>query len=156
MGESDFMEEICSRVAEGDDPRQIAKNMGLTWFVLKEWLKDGDGEKWKRVEFAKGCFADGLVWMGLGAVRDADNENIGIAKLQADHFTRIAGKLNRDDWGDKQSVEVKNVHQVDIRGLLEAREARLMGIGSPDTTLAQSAAHLPVTVVQADYADGVI
>ena len=156
MGESDFMEEICSRVAEGDDPRQIAKNMGLTWFVLKEWLKDGDGEKWKRVEFAKGCFADGLVWESLSAARDADSETVAVARLQADHFSKMAGRLSRDEWGDKQQVEIKTTHTVDIRGLLEAREARLMGIGSPDTTLAQSAAHLPVTVVQADYADGVI
>jgi len=97
-----------------------------------------------------------LIWESLSAARDADSETVAVARLQADHFSKMAGRLSRDEWGDKQQVEIKTTHTVDIRGLLEAREARLMGIGSPDTTLAQSAAHLPVTVVQADYADGVI
>lgn len=128
-GEDELLEEICARVADGDSPQDIARSMELSWFVVREWLEDGD--KMSRVDLAKRCFADGLVWKGLAAASDADVENLGVAKLQADHFTKIAGKMSRDEWGDRQQVEVKNVHQVDIRGLLEAREARLLAMTLP-------------------------
>lgn len=124
--EQSFLEGICSRVADGENPQEIARSLGLSWFVVREWLEGGD--KMDRIALAKRCFADGLVWQGLEAARDADIENVAVARLQAEHFTKVAGKLSRDEWGDKQQVEVKNVHQVDIRGLLEAREARLLAI----------------------------
>lgn len=154
-GEDELLEEICARVADGDNPQDIARSMGLSWFVVREWLEDGN--KMRRIELAKRCFADGLVWESLAAARDADSDNVAVARLQADHFSKMAGRLSRDEWGDKQQVEIKTTHTVDIRGLLEAREARLMGIGTPDTDT--PLAHLPVTVEQvdcADYADGVI
>lgn len=101
-GEDDFLEDVCSRIAHGDDPRAIAQSMGLSWFVLKEWLSGG--ERWKRVEFAKGCFADGLVWRGLDAAASATPEDVSVAKLQADHFTKVAGKLSRTEWGDREQM----------------------------------------------------
>lgn len=157
--ESWLLSAFVSRIADGESPQEVATGLGLPWFVMRSWLEDS-ADRMSQWELGKRCFADGLIWESLSAARDADSETVAVARLQADHFSKMAGRLSRDEWGDKQQVEIKTTHTVDIRGLLEAREARLMGIGSPDTTLAQSAAqsaaHLPVTVVQADYADGVI
>lgn len=126
-GEDGVLAMVCTRIADGEDPRRIAVNNGIPWMVLRRWLEDSP-ERMKEWELAKRCFADGLVWEGLAAARDAGVENVQVAKLQADHFTKMAGKMSRDEWGDKQQVEVKNVHKVDIRGLLEAREAKLLAM----------------------------
>ena len=126
-GEDGVLAMVCTRIADGEDPRRIAVNNGMPWLVMRRWLEDSP-ERMKQWELAKRCFADGLVWEGLAAARDADIENVQVAKLQADVFHKTAAKMSRDEWGDKQQVEVKNVHKVDIRGLLEAREAKLLAM----------------------------
>lgn len=84
-------------------------------------------ERMQAWELAKRCFADGLAYEGLEAVKGAGPETVQVAKLQFDAYTKTAGKVSRDEWGEKQQVEVTNV-SVDFRGLLEARESRLMAL----------------------------
>ena len=101
-GEDDLLEAICSRVAEGENPVSVAKSMGFSWFVLREWLEDG--ERMKRLELAKRCFADGLMWSSLEAARDAEPETVGVARLQVDAYQKAAGKMSRVDWdGETQT-----------------------------------------------------
>ena len=129
-GEEWVLSAFVSRIAEGEAPHEVAVGMGFPSFVMRSWLED-EPERMSRMELGKRCFADGLVWQGLAAARDADVDNVAVARLQAEHFSKMAGRLSRDEWGDRQQVEVKNVHQVDIRGLLEAREARLLEMVIP-------------------------
>lgn len=126
MGEDGLLAMVCTRIAEGDDPRQIATGNGMPWLVLRKWMEDKP-ERMKEWGLAKRCFADGLLWSGLAAARDADVESVQVSRLQADVFHKTAGKMSRDEWGEKQQVEVMNV-SVDFRGLLEARENRLTAL----------------------------
>lgn len=96
-GEDSVLEMLCSRVAEGENPQDIARGMGLSWFVVREWLEDGN--RMKRIELAKRCFADGLVWQGLAAARDATVEDVAVARLQVDTYHKVAGKMSRVEWG---------------------------------------------------------
>lgn len=125
LGPDGALRMICTRIADGEDPRDIARLNGMPWMVMRKWMEDAP-ERMKEWELAKRCFADGLIWSGLSAARDADIESVQVAKLQADVFHKTAAKMSRDEWGDKQQLEVKTIHQVDIRGLLEAREAKLL------------------------------
>lgn len=142
-GESWLLSAFVSRISEGEAPAVVSTGLGLPWFVMRSWLEDSP-DRVRQMELGKRCFADGLVWESLSAARDADSETVAVARLQADHFSKMAGRLSRDEWGDKQQVEIKTTHTVDIRGLLEAREARLMGIGTPDKDT--PLAHLPVVI----------
>ena len=144
-GESWLLSAFVSRIAEGESPHTVATGLGLPWFVLRGWLEDKP-ERMAQMELGKRCFADGLVWESLSAARDADSETVAVARLQADHFSKMASRMSRDEWGDKQQVEVKTTHTVDIRGLLDAREQRLMDIDTP-------LAHLPMTVDHPNHAE---
>jgi hypothetical protein len=94
--------------------------------VLKKWIK---GEKWRLDDYedAKKDFATRLIYEGLESARDATPEDVSVRRLQSDVFHKTAGKMSRDEWGEKQQVEVMNV-SVDFRGLLEARENRLTAL----------------------------
>ena len=141
---------FVSRIAEGESPAAVATGLGLPWFVMRRWLEDSP-DRMSQMELGKRCFADGLIWESLAAARDADGETVAVARLQADHFSKMASRMSRDEWGDKQQVEIKTTHTVDIRGLLDAREARLMSL---DTQKADNAlAHLPVTVEQSQVSE---
>ena len=94
-------------------------------------------------ELAKRCFADGLVYESLKEARDADIDTVQVAKLRSDVYSKTAGKVSREEWGDKVQMEVKQTHSVDIKNLLELREARLMALDVPVVVQAQ-----PVPVVQ--------
>lgn len=138
-GEGWLLSAFVSRIAEGESPSAVSVSMGMPWFVLRKWLEDKP-ERMLQMELGKRCFADGLIWESLAAARDADIETLGVSKLQADHFSKMAGRLSRDEWGDRVQMDVKTTHTVDIKALLEAREARLMSVTPP--------AHLPVMVEQ--------
>lgn len=102
VGADEFLEMLCSRVAEGESPVEISRNIGLSWFVVREWLEAGD--KMKRLELAKRCFADGLVWEGLEAARDATPESVSVDRLKVDTFHKIAGKMSRVEWGGEAAT----------------------------------------------------
>ena len=89
------------------------------------------------------CFADGLVYESLKEARDADIDTVQVAKLRSDVYSKTAGKVSREEWGDKVQMEVKQTHSVDIKNLLELREARLMALDVPVVVQAQ-----PMPVVQ--------
>lgn len=98
-GEDSLLEAICSRVAEGENPVVVAKSMGFSWFVVREWLEEGG--RMKRLDLAKRCFADGLMWSSLEAARDAEPESVNVARLQVDAYQKAAGKMSRVDWGQE-------------------------------------------------------
>jgi len=133
---------VMTRIAIGDDPREIALGMGMPWYVLRKWLED-KAERMQAWELAKRCFADGLVYESLKEARDADIDTVQVAKLRSDVYSKTASKVSREEWGDKVQMEVKQTHSVDIKNLLELREARLMALDVPVVVQAQ-----PVPVVQ--------
>ena len=100
-GEVGVVELICSRVAEGDEPYDVARSMGLTWMALRRWM-ESDDNRMAVLSLAKRCYADKLVWDAVRGVRESDakTEDIQLSKLRADTYLKVAGKLDRGSWGD--------------------------------------------------------
>lgn len=126
-GEQWVLDSVVSRIAEGENPREIAVSQGYPWYVLRRWLEDSPS-RMQAWELGKRCAADRLLYEGLRVARDATVEGVQVSKLQVDTYSKVAGKMNREEWGEKVQMDVRAVHSVDIRALLEAREARLMAI----------------------------
>lgn len=114
-GEDMLLEAICSRVAEGENPVAVAKSMGFSWFVLREWLEDGN--RMARLELAKRCYADGLVWDGLRKAREADIETLAVDKFQAEYFQKSAALMYPQGWGGKEEKNGGGITVVVNRGL---------------------------------------
>lgn len=102
MGEEGVLALVMTRIAIGDDPRDIAVSMGMPWLVLRKWLEDKE-ERMKEWELAKRCFADGLVYEGLREVRDCGLEGVPLARLRNESYGKIAEKLSRVEWGREES-----------------------------------------------------
>lgn len=114
-GEDHLLEAICSRVAEGENPVAVAKSMGFSWFVLREWLEDGN--RMGRLELAKRCFADGLIWKGLEIARDAQQETVAVDKFRAEYMQKSAGLMYPQGWGGKEEKNGGGITVVVNRGL---------------------------------------
>ena len=100
-GEEGVLAMVATRIAIGDDPREIALNMGMPWLVLRKWLEDKP-ERMAEWELADRCFADGLAYEALREVRDCGLEEVPLAKLRSEHYDKKAGKLNRVKWGEQK------------------------------------------------------
>lgn len=115
-GEDWVLASVVTRMAEGEAPADIARSMGMPWFVMRRWMEDSD-DRMKDMELAKRCFADGLIWDGLAAARDADIETLGVSKLKADHYTKVAEKMSRREWGNEKETGAGGITVVVQRGL---------------------------------------
>ena len=101
MGEEGVLALVMTRIAIGDDPREIAVGMGMPWLVLRKWLEDKE-ERMKEWELAKRCFADGLAYESLREVRDCGLDEVPLAKLRSESYTKMAAKISRVEWGDRE------------------------------------------------------
>ena len=118
---------VMTRVAEGEDPRDIARSQGMPWMVMRRWLEDSD-VRMREWELAKRCFADGLAYESLREVRDAGLEEVPLARLRSESYTKMAAKISRVEWGD--------------------REERASGFGSQGITIVIGSVVVPVIAEQ--------
>ena len=135
-GEAEVLAEFCSRIAIGERHSDITLNMGFPWFVFREFIEDKQ-ERMKEWELAKRCFADELVYEGLHSVKKANPDTVQVAKLQFDAYTKTAGKVSREEWGEKVQVEINQT--ISVLDALEEARGRL---GRMDTL------PVPVTIQQ--------
>ena len=91
---------LMAQLSQGIAPSVIAKEeFGIPYVVLKGWIELHCPED---VALAYRARADELEWEATEAVRNAEPETVSVAKLQSDHYMKLAGKLDRAKWGDKQ------------------------------------------------------
>ena len=102
-GEEGVLARVMTRIAIGDDPRDIALGMGMPWYVLRKWLED-KAERMQAWELAKRCFADGLVYESLKEVRDCGLEEVPLARLRSETYQKTAGKVSKVEWGSESAV----------------------------------------------------
>jgi hypothetical protein len=102
-GEEGVLARVMTRIAIGDDPRDIALSMGMPWYVLRKWLED-KAERMQAWELAKRCFADGLVYESLKEVRDCGLEEVPLARLRSETYQKTAGKVSKVEWGTENAV----------------------------------------------------
>lgn len=101
-GKDGVVAEIASRIAEGEHPSAIAKSKGLPYIVVKAFLEENGVDV---VGLAKRAHADVLVSDALDAVKNAQPEDVSVARLKADTYLKVAGKQSAE-WGDKGTVGV--------------------------------------------------
>ena len=100
-GEDGALRMICTRIAEGEDPRDIARGSGMPWMVMRRWMEDKE-ERMREWELAKRCFADGLAYESLREVRDCGLEQVPLARLRSESYVKMAAKISRVEWGDRE------------------------------------------------------
>ena len=101
--EEGVLARVMTRIAIGDDPREIALSMGMPWLVLRKWLEDKP-ERMEEWALADRGFADGLAYEALREVRDCGLEEVPLARLRSEHYDKKAGKLNRVKWGSESAA----------------------------------------------------
>lgn len=90
---------LLERLSNGDSPAVIAQEeFGIPYAVLRGWIELHCPDA---VALAGRARADILEWEATDAVRGAVPETVALAKLQSDHFMKLAGRLDRAKWGDK-------------------------------------------------------
>lgn len=97
----------------------------IPWWIIREWI---DKNCALDVALAYRARADILSDKADGVVAGSKSETLGVDKFQADHWMKQAARFDRPKYGDRTEVSVTNMHVVDIRGLLELREKRLLEI----------------------------
>ena len=100
-GEDGALALVMTRVAEGEDPRDIARSQGMPWMVMRRWLEDKE-ERMREWELAKRCFADGLAYESLREVPDCGLEEVPLARLRSESYVKMAAKISRVEWGDRE------------------------------------------------------
>jgi hypothetical protein len=88
---------LITQLFEGNQPSKIAADLGISYTVLKGWVLENCPEVF---DVARKARADELEWKAMNVVMNADQETLGVAKLQSDHYMKVAAKLDRDTWGD--------------------------------------------------------
>lgn len=119
-----FREDFLCLIADGNSPYDICRNMyGVPWWVLRKWI-ESSADLMQDYEFARKAGADKLMYDALDEVKKADIETVQLAKLRADRYDRMAGKMDRNTWGDK--VEVSVEHTINIVEVLNEAKGRLI------------------------------
>lgn len=93
--------QLMNRIVEGERPLDVAAAFGVPWVVLRGWIEEHCPDE---IALAERARADDLEWLATNAVDNADPDAVPLAKLKADHYMKVAGKLNRGKWGDKDVV----------------------------------------------------
>ena len=125
-GEDWMLEQIMDGIAEGASHEDLSCRLGLKWWVIRRWIDANCAEE---VSEAYRARADLMVDQAMKIAVGAQVETLGVDKFQAEFWMKMAGKSDRTKYGDRTEVAVTNVHTIDIRGLLEQRERRLLELG---------------------------
>lgn len=96
---------VFQRVAGGETLKEIARAWGLPVGLFAHWYTTEHGRDY---EAALAARSEELAHGALEAVDGATPETVGVAKLQADTYLRVAGKWNRKRYGEERD-EVRTV-----------------------------------------------
>ena len=96
-GKDNVVADIVTRMAEGDQPQEIARSYGIPYICLKGFLEENAVDY---VGLARRAHADVLVAEALRHVDEAQIEDVAVARLKAETKLKIAGKQSVE-WGDK-------------------------------------------------------
>ncbi len=121
-GEEWMFETLMEGSRRGMTLKEIADGLGLKWWVFREWVEENCAGK---IGLADRERAEELEKRSNNQIETAIGETLAVDKFKVEQWMKLAGKLNRDRYGDKVEMKVTNTHTFDIRGLLAQREARL-------------------------------
>lgn len=121
--------ELVQRVAEGETLREFCSSKKLPFsLVAKEIASD----QLKKAEYdaALAIWGDSLAQESIAIVDGAKPETVGVEKLRAETRLKMAGKLDRDRYGEREGPRVAvNISLGDVAREVRELEQRL-GIGA--------------------------
>ena len=95
--------QLMDRLVEGERPKDIAIGFGVPLVVLRGWIEKNCPDD---VSLASRARADDLEWLATNAVENASPDEVPLARLKADHYMKVAAKLNPARWGDGETRNV--------------------------------------------------
>jgi len=98
-GESAVLDVISEQILAGKDSRQVAESFGVIPTALWEWMK-ASAPRMRAYRAAQQIRADMLVNDALNDVDTATVDDVAVAKLRADTKLKVAGKWDRETYGD--------------------------------------------------------
>lgn len=100
-GKDFILKQVITRMADGDNPKDIARSFGVHYVYLKKWVEENAADD---VALAKRAHSDVLISNALNAVENAQIEDVAVARLKADTYMKIASKQDKVAWGDAPSA----------------------------------------------------
>lgn len=100
-GKDFILKQVITRMADGDNPKDIARSFGIHYVYLKKWVEENAADD---VALAKRAHSDVLISNALNAVENAQIEDVAVARLKADTYMKVASKQDKVAWGDGQQV----------------------------------------------------
>ena len=125
-------EYVFTRVAEGKTLKEIAEEIGVSRQQLSTWCNHR--QRRDALARARREAATALVEEGL-TIADGvqDPTEVPVAKLRADYRRWMAGKLNREAWGDQQGPLVNiNLGDLHLEALKAANRPAIEGEARPE------------------------
>jgi len=123
MGEDSVVADYCSRIAEGEHPRDISLSYGVSPIIMREWMESVP-ERMRKWELAKRCLADHLQWDSITEAQNCDVESVQLGKYRTETYLKAASVFNRKDYGAKVEVEINQ--QISITAALEEAHKRVI------------------------------
>lgn len=130
--ESETVDVIVQRCAEGERVKEICRTRGWPYSVVAMWLSENEVVA-KRVEAARRIWAEDMAVETVG-IADAAGDNVPADKLRVDTRFRLAGKLDRDRWGESVEHRVvvdpfaEMLRRVSERNLKQLRDSSAQGV----------------------------
>lgn len=125
--------EACEKIADGETMTSICRQSELSVGVVMLWIEFMPDRK-RQYERALELFAEARAHKSIDVADSADKESWQVSKLQVDTNMRIAGKWNRERYGEK-STSVTNNTVILGDATLKAAQALLAKTGTQDITL---------------------
>ena len=109
---------------------EVAGESAWSWGAFRQWVR-GSTEREAQYQAALVDYAEKMALEGVPIADGATEDDVTVAKLRIDTRMRLAGKLDRDRWGDRVKVDGVRGAVVDAALLGFAGEllARLEGGG---------------------------
>lgn len=128
--------ELLQRVAEGETLPEVCKSKGLAYSLIAKHIAETPLLK-AEYDAALQIWGDALAQETVKIADDATPETIGPAKLQVDTRLKVAGKLDRERYGERERPAVAvNISLGDVAREIRELETRL-GIGLPSVTVVE-------------------
>lgn len=94
--------QIITRIAEGDNPKDISLALGVPWVGVRRYIDQNLAEQ---VALAYRARADVVEYKGTNAVDEANPETVSVARLKSDYYLKLAERLDKKKYGIKDAQD---------------------------------------------------
>ena len=95
---------LVQRVAEGETLKEICRSRNLPYSKVAQWICENEGVL-RRYEAALALWADALAQESVALAAAATPETVNVAKLRIATHLKLAGKWDRERYGERLKVE---------------------------------------------------